>query len=96
MWSCKASYCSNVAKLSGYVDVKSQSEDDLLDAVANVGPVWLVQKTTNVHVSSMFISDTFIGTVVLQLMHRVMVSSSTQEECTLTAAAVRTSSTTGF
>ena len=40
MWRCKASYCSNVAKLSGYVDVKSQSEDDLLDAVSNVGPVW--------------------------------------------------------
>lgn len=40
MWRCKSSYCSNVAKLSGYVDVKSQSEDDLLDAVSNVGPVW--------------------------------------------------------
>ena len=40
MWRCKASYCSNVAKLSGYVDVQSQSEDDLQDAVSNVGPVW--------------------------------------------------------
>lgn len=48
MWRCKASYCSNVAKLSGYVDVKSQSEDDLLDAVANVGPVWLAQYYTTV------------------------------------------------
>ena len=40
MWRCKSNYCANVAKLSGYVDVKSESEDDLLDAVCNVGPVW--------------------------------------------------------
>ncbi|CAI8006918.1 Cathepsin L [Geodia barretti] len=39
MWRCKASYCSSVTSLSGYVDIKSQSEDDLLDAVSEIGPV---------------------------------------------------------
>ena len=39
MWRCKSNYCSAVASCNGYVDVTSGSEDSLLDALVNVGPI---------------------------------------------------------
>ena len=38
-WRCKSGSCSSVASCSGYKDISSGSESDLLDAVASVGPV---------------------------------------------------------
>ncbi len=39
MWRCKSNYCSAVASCNGYVDVTSGSEESLLDAIVNVGPI---------------------------------------------------------
>lgn len=39
MWRCKSDYCSAIASCKGYVDITSGSEEGLLDALVNVGPV---------------------------------------------------------
>ncbi|KAL5493678.1 hypothetical protein EMCRGX_G014888 [Ephydatia muelleri] len=39
LWVCKSKYCSKAASCSGYVNIQSASESDLMDATANIGPV---------------------------------------------------------
>ena len=90
MWRCKSDYCTAIASCNGYVDITSGSEESLLDALVNVGPIrytlkQLFSRTPHIHLHTNMRIRTCI---VLLLMHQATSFSSIRVVCTMIKAVV--------